>query len=483
MKCSRQVTADRSQLARHVPAARGLSPGRTLERSGAGPRSLTAAALLSAGRGRERGDRAARRGRRRRRGRSQVSDVALAAAAARATAARAVGRGRRRRPVAHGRRHRRARPAQLGARVRGCRSPAPGSRRSSSSPNITTTYAAGVCRPRQILLRRRRDRRRPPREPRRPRRQRGGPPQVAADLALAGRLAYWEAVRADAARDAATASSSAPQRLLADTQRPAATPAWRCAPTCSPPQERLASARVAVIRAADAAGSTPSPACARCSTVGAATTLELADRLARRAARPPGAARRAPARGARAPPRARRRSPRSSPRSRPGRPLALAPVRPSPRPGRQWDLARPNQRYFPLTDEWHDSWSVGLGGELDAVRRRQGARRRAAARAGQQRARRRARGRGAARVPLEVELARRDLRERARRASSAADAARAAADRARAGQLESASQAGLAPMVEILDAQAELAAAEQQQVNVRAAAWLAAAALERAVGR
>ena len=38
-------------------------------------------------------------------------------------------------------------------------------------------------------------------------------------------------------------------------------------------------------------------------------------------------------------------------------------------------------------------------------------------------------------------------------------------------------------MVEILDAQSDLAAAEQQQIDTRASAWIAAARLERAVGR
>jgi outer membrane protein TolC len=38
-------------------------------------------------------------------------------------------------------------------------------------------------------------------------------------------------------------------------------------------------------------------------------------------------------------------------------------------------------------------------------------------------------------------------------------------------------------MVDILDAQTQLASAEQQHVNARAGSWTAAAILERAVGR
>ena len=43
--------------------------------------------------------------------------------------------------------------------------------------------------------------------------------------------------------------------------------------------------------------------------------------------------------------------------------------------------------------------------------------------------------------------------------------------------------AGLAPMVEVLDAQADLTAADMTQIRARASAWVAEAALHRAVGR
>jgi outer membrane protein TolC len=38
-------------------------------------------------------------------------------------------------------------------------------------------------------------------------------------------------------------------------------------------------------------------------------------------------------------------------------------------------------------------------------------------------------------------------------------------------------------MVDVLDAQAQLASAEQQQVNARAASWIAASLLARATGQ
>ena len=43
--------------------------------------------------------------------------------------------------------------------------------------------------------------------------------------------------------------------------------------------------------------------------------------------------------------------------------------------------------------------------------------------------------------------------------------------------------AGLAAMAEILDAEAQLAAADQQQIDARSASWMAAATLARAIGR
>ncbi|HLE60783.1 MAG TPA: TolC family protein, partial [Thermoanaerobaculaceae bacterium] len=64
----------------------------------------------------------------------------------------------------------------------------------------------------------------------------------------------------------------------------------------------------------------------------------------------------------------------------------------------------------------------------------------------------------------------------------AADAARAAGVE-REKEARERHAAGLAPMVEILDAQTQLASAEQQHVNARAGSWIAAAVLARAVGQ
>jgi outer membrane protein TolC len=160
--------------------------------------------------------------------------------------------------------------------------------------------------------------------------------------------------------------------------------------------------------------------------------------------------------------------------------LARAPARPDLAALAQWDYSRPNQRYFPQQDEWKESWSVGVAASwtlFDGGKSRADT---AASQAGQ-RAAARERDEIARRIALEVETGRRNL-ESALAAISAADDARAAA-RERETAARERHAAGLAAMVEILDAEAQLAATEQQQINVRAAAWLADAALARAVGR
>jgi outer membrane protein TolC len=84
-------------------------------------------------------------------------------------------------------------------------------------------------------------------------------------------------------------------------------------------------------------------------------------------------------------------------------------------------------------------------------------------------------------VKLQVETARLEL-EAAIDAIEAADASR----RSAAAWEESSKEryaAGLASISEMLDAQADLTAAEVAQVRARVAAWLAAVTLERAVGK
>lgn len=146
----------------------------------------------------------------------------------------------------------------------------------------------------------------------------------------------------------------------------------------------------------------------------------------------------------------------------------------------QWDLARPNVRYLPLEDAWNDSWSVGLLASWTVFDGERALSDAAAVRAEAQ-AMAADRDELARQVRLQVETARLSL-EAALEAVESADAARkAAAAREEASRERYA--AGLAPIVEMLDAQAELADAEVAQITVRAAAWIATAELERAIGR
>ncbi len=146
----------------------------------------------------------------------------------------------------------------------------------------------------------------------------------------------------------------------------------------------------------------------------------------------------------------------------------------------QWMVARPNQRFLPLEDEWNNSWRVGVLASwqlFDGNRTRA----RAATVHAEQDAARGDRGELERRVKLEVENSRLEL-EAALEAVSAADASQQAA----AAWEESSNEryaVGLAPISEMLDAQADLTAAEVAQVRTRVTAWIAAAALEWAVGR
>ena len=138
------------------------------------------------------------------------------------------------------------------------------------------------------------------------------------------------------------------------------------------------------------------------------------------------------------------------------------------------------KRFLPLEDEWNDSWRVGVLASwqfFDGNRTRA----RAATVRAEQDAARGDRGELERRVKLEVETSRLEL-EAALEAVSAADASQQAA----AAWEESSKEryaVGLAPISEMLDAQADLTAAEVAQVRTRVTAWIAEAALERAVGR
>lgn len=146
----------------------------------------------------------------------------------------------------------------------------------------------------------------------------------------------------------------------------------------------------------------------------------------------------------------------------------------------QWLIARPNQRFLPLEDVVNDSWRVGIGASwqfFDGSRTKE----QVATVHAEQRALQHDRGELERQILLEVATARLEL-ESALEAVVAADAS---ADAAAAWEEASSERyaAGLAMLSELLDAQADLTAAEVAQVKTRAAAWTAEASILRAVGR
>jgi len=146
----------------------------------------------------------------------------------------------------------------------------------------------------------------------------------------------------------------------------------------------------------------------------------------------------------------------------------------------QWLVARPNQRFLPLEDVVNDSWRVGIGASwqfFDGSRTKE----QVATVHAEQRALQHDRGELERQILLEVATARLEL-ESALEAIVAADAS---ADAAAAWEGASGERysAGLAMLSELLDAQADLTATEVARVRARAAAWMAEAALLRAVGR
>ncbi|HNX50781.1 MAG TPA: TolC family protein [Thermoanaerobaculaceae bacterium] len=301
--------------------------------------------------------------------------------------------------------------------------------------------------------------------------------QAASDLRLAAQAAYWEAVRARASLEVTAAQAARSDRLLADSQDLLrAGMAVRADVLAA--QERQASGTVALIRAR-AASATALDTLRSLLQLAPEQDIELADTLMGTLPGVP-------------PPLAEIQADAVSTRAELGaasaqlaalharETLTRAPLRPALQAVAQWDLARPNQRYFPTADEWHDSWAVSLVGTWTLFDGGRSGAERAVSQA-QQRALTRERAELERRTRLDVLTARREL-ETALQTVEAADLARQAA-LARQEAARDRHAAGLAAMVEVLDAEAQLTAAEQQQVNARAGAWMAAASLDRAVGR
>lgn len=145
-----------------------------------------------------------------------------------------------------------------------------------------------------------------------------------------------------------------------------------------------------------------------------------------------------------------------------------------------WRVARPNQRFLPLEDVANDSWRIGA---VASWKFYDGSRTKAqvATVHAEQRALQHDRGEIERLVLLDVATARLELQS-AREAVAAADASAKAAEAWEEASSERYA-AGLAMLAELLDAQADLSAAELAQVRTRASAWMAEATLRRAVGQ
>jgi len=297
------------------------------------------------------------------------------------------------------------------------------------------------------------------------------------ELGFSARVAYWRAVAAGAGLEAAQAQERRAQRLLGDARALREAGMVVNADVLAA-QARAEAARLGFIRAeTDRATALAGLRSLIGAPVGA--TVELDD--ASRAALPPAPGTLEALTDVALEERADLKAADASIASLGARERMVdAARRPTVSLAGQWQLARPSSRYLPLEDRWNDSWSVALvaGWTLfDGDRTRAEA---AVVRA-QQTSAVAERAETARRVSLEVENARLGLAA-ALDAIGPADASMAAST-AREEASRERYAAGLAPVWEMLDAQAELADAEVAVIRARAAAWIAAAALERAVGR
>jgi len=300
--------------------------------------------------------------------------------------------------------------------------------------------------------------------------------RVAADLRFEARVAYWRAVAAVGAVGAARAEVERAERLLEDAR------ALRAAGMALRADELGAEARraAATVRLIDADAEAANRLAELRSLLELppATDLELRDQGSRPPT-DPAALEVLLAEAAAARPELASLAARSEALASRAATVA-APARPQVALAARWDLAQPNERFLPLEDEWNASWSVGLvagwrvfdGGRagadvaaVDAERAALEADRRELAR----------------RIAVEVETTRHTL-EAALAAAAAAEASVAAAA-AREADGSDRYSAGVATVSEVLDAQSELAEAELALLRARSGAWLADAALLRAVGR
>jgi outer membrane protein len=301
--------------------------------------------------------------------------------------------------------------------------------------------------------------------------------RAVASLRLAGQTAYWNAVAAAAGVDATTAQLERANQLLRDAQ------ALRDAGMAVRADLLAAEARVRAAEAATVAARTDSAealATLRSQTgLPPGTPITLADAAAPAIPATPEPVSQlietAVTQRSELQVLAARRDATAAEQQ-----LAAAALKPSLHAMAQWRIARPNQAIMPLEDTFNDSWSVGVTARwtvLDGDRTRS---RVATVRAEV--------------AALEAELAEveRQIRLEVERAHlrlvgalesvTASEASRAAAV-ARVEAERDRLNAGMATVSDVLEADSELALAEREVVASHARAWLAAAALDRAVGR
>ncbi len=299
--------------------------------------------------------------------------------------------------------------------------------------------------------------------------------QARADVALGATVAYWEAVRARAGVVAAEAQERRALAVLRTTEALAA--AGMATPAdVAGARAQAASARVQVVTARSAEERALSALRSLLRLEGA--MLELTDSLGGPLPPPPDTLSVLQARALEGRPErhaavARVRALRAHSRA------ARAGTWPRVSAVAQWDYARPNPRVMPPRDEWEESWSVGLLGSWVIL---DGGKTRAEARALEASAQAAARElaeleRG---VLLEVEMARHDLLSSLSAARAADEALTASVEREREVRLRHG--AGLASTTELLQAEADLSAAERLVIETRAGAQIASARLRRAVG-
>lgn len=305
---------------------------------------------------------------------------------------------------------------------------------------------------------------------------RHGSAQARADLRLLATCAYWDAVRAEAGVTAAAAHQRRADAVLSDA-RALKDAGMATEADLAAAHERAASASVQLIRARTAASNATATLRSLMRLDG--DEIQLADSLEGALPSVPDSLQELQREAVESRPelgaaRSRHHALRASST------VAGAGSWPDIVAIAQWDYSRPNQRYFPTEDEWNDSWSVGVAGSWTIFDRGKA---RAEARALEAAAMAASRSTAELErvVRLEVETAHNELKSALAAVTAAEAALEAATEWER--QARERHVAGVASTADLLDAEAQLSAAERLVIETRSGAWIAAARLDRAVGR